>query len=148
MFSDISFASTNKEKIVNENFDIQAAFNYGIIDRTLTTPPTSPSSLGFYIPAATATGLWAGKENKLMWWNAAGYWMAIEPVEGIKINSQQEDNFLVYKSGIWNGITTFTVTVQATGLAPTSSPPDGRIVLDSVTPALWARLNGAWVQLT
>lgn len=37
-------------------------------DRDLTAPPGSPSSGDRYIPKATATGLWVGKEGKIAYW--------------------------------------------------------------------------------
>ncbi len=41
-------------------------------DRTLTAPPGSESDFQVWIPVATATGAWAGKENQLaMWLNGA-----------------------------------------------------------------------------
>ncbi len=88
MFIPIPSASASKEKLVNENFLFQEAFNRGVIDRTLSDPPVNPSSEGVYIPAANATGAWAGKENQLLWWNSDGYWRAIAPSEGMKLFSQ------------------------------------------------------------
>ena len=48
---------------------LQRAFdNPKVIDRNLTAPPGSPSDLDTYIPAATAAGDWAGRENDIAVW--------------------------------------------------------------------------------
>lgn len=39
-----------------------------ILDMSLTAPPGSPAVDDMYIPAATATGAWAGQENKIARW--------------------------------------------------------------------------------
>lgn len=90
MLIPISTSSPIKERIVNENFKILEAWNRGIIDHTLSTPPETPSSSGLYIPVAMATEVWTGKENQLMWWNPDGYWRAISPNDGVKLLLQQE----------------------------------------------------------
>lgn len=105
MFTPISSNSANKEKIVNENYLFQEALNRGVIDRTLTSPPNSPSSEGVYIAASGATGAWLGKSNFLMWWNPDGYWRAIAPNEGMKVFSQVVGEIGVeYVQGVWNAI--------------------------------------------
>ncbi len=40
------------------------AYHLSVKDRDLTTPPGSPASGDTYIPAATATGAWVGKEAR------------------------------------------------------------------------------------
>lgn len=105
MFSTLYTSSYGKEQIVNENFALQEAFNRGVIDRTLSNPPANPNSNGFYIPAAVATGAWSGKENQLLWWSSIGeYWRAIAPSNGMKINSQADNNFFRYSAATdsWN----------------------------------------------
>lgn len=105
MFNPIASSSANKEKIVNENFLFQEAFNFGVIDRSLSSPPVNPSSQGVYIPAVTATGAWAGKENQLLWWNPDGYWRAIAPKEGMKLFTQIEGEIAIeYLGRVWQAI--------------------------------------------
>lgn len=96
MFIPLQLSSPGKEKIVNENFALQEAWNKGVIDRNLLSPPTSPSSDGLYIPAATATDAWVGKENKLLWWNPDGYWRSYNPTDKQKIISQLEPAYYVF----------------------------------------------------
>ena len=106
MFIPISTSAAVKEKLVNENYLLQEAWNRGIIDRTLSDPPSTPSSDGLYIPTATATGAWEGKEDKLMWWNSDGYWRAVSPTDGIKVFSQQDGEIAVeyQEAEGWNAI--------------------------------------------
>jgi hypothetical protein len=62
---------------VNNNFELMIFLSLGIdvIDRDLTAPPGGESVGDIYIPAATATGDWAGEEG-----NLAIYWQ--DPDEG------------------------------------------------------------------
>ena len=101
MFATIFTSSAVKEKLINENFLLQEAFNKGVIDRTLFDPPVNPSSDGFYIPVAAATGAWTNKENQLLWWNSDGYWRAIAPSIGMKLGLQTEPNFVTFNGTDW-----------------------------------------------
>lgn len=64
--------------------------NITIADRTLTAPPGSPTAGACYIPAATATGAWAGKENQIAVWSGSAWvfyvaatgWLAVVTNEG------------------------------------------------------------------
>jgi hypothetical protein len=105
MFIPIPSNSANKEKIVNENYLLQEAINRGVIDRTLVSPPNSPSSEGVYIPTNGATGAWGLMDNLLVWWNPDGYWRTISPNEGMKVFSQAVGEIGVeYVAGAWQAI--------------------------------------------
>ena len=101
VYTPIATSTEKKEEIINGNFILTAAIAfYGVIDRTLSEPPESPSSYGLYIPQATATGPWENQENTLAWWSGNGY-LFLPPVEGIMIKSQQDSTILKYSSGVW-----------------------------------------------
>ncbi len=55
--------------------------NLHVIDRTLTAPPGSPSTGDAYIPAASATGDWAGQDGNLAIWDGAA-WVFYSPAAG------------------------------------------------------------------
>ncbi len=64
--------------------------NLYVLDRTLTAPPGSPATGAAYIPAASATGAWAGKENQIAIWSGSAWvfypattgWLAVVTSEG------------------------------------------------------------------
>lgn len=64
----------------------------GVISRTETAPPVSPSVGDAYIPAGPATAEWAGLEDKVLFW-FGGVWNVLEPdiVQGRGIYVQDED---------------------------------------------------------
>lgn len=75
-----------------------------VIDRDLTAPPGSPADGDMYIPAATATGDWAGRENQLAIWNAnatPAAWQFINPAltRSRLLVIIEDENRL----GVWNG---------------------------------------------
>jgi len=70
-----------------------------VVDKDLTDPPASPVNAYPYIPAATATGLWAGLENQLVFTDDGGTtWVDITPVKGLKV--YMVDEAIGYE---WNG---------------------------------------------
>lgn len=79
---------------------IDALLQAGVTDRDLTDPPGSPANGAVYIPAATATGAWAGQEGKLAQWYASA-WHFLAPAEGWSVWVIDEQTRLVYKSGVW-----------------------------------------------
>ncbi len=78
--------------------------NLYIKDRTLTAPPGSPAAGDAYIPAATATGAWAGKENQIAIWSGSAWvfypaatgWLAVATAEGTN------GKLIVKVSGGWS----------------------------------------------
>jgi hypothetical protein len=76
-----------------------------IIDRDLTAPPGSPAVGDAYIPAATATGAWAGQENNIaVWWQepgAAAAWKFRTPNTGIRAYIIDEDVLSLWDSTSW-----------------------------------------------
>ena len=65
----------NPENVYNDNLIILDMISQLVVeDITLTTPPGSPSNGERWIPAATATGAWAGHENEIAYyWNGWGF---------------------------------------------------------------------------
>ena len=47
--------------------------NLHVLDRDLTAPPGGETAGDAYIPAATATGAWAGQEDKFCVWDGSAY---------------------------------------------------------------------------
>ncbi|MBK7804304.1 MAG: DUF2793 domain-containing protein [Chloracidobacterium sp.] len=77
------------------------AYHLSIKDRDLTAPPGSPASGDTYIPAATATGAWAGKENQIAVWDGAA-WVFGVPREGWVASVDDEDVMIRHNGTSWS----------------------------------------------
>lgn len=72
-----------------------------VADR-INTPPGSPANEALYIITATATGVWAGKENQLAYWlTSTGAWQFIAPREGMLVHVNDEDVYYKYTGSVW-----------------------------------------------
>lgn len=74
----------NPHNTINENYKyLDATINIVVEDTDLTAPPGSPGAGECYIPKATATGDWAGHENKIAYYNNG--WTFFPPKIGWRI---------------------------------------------------------------
>jgi hypothetical protein len=91
---------SQKEVIHNEALHIiDAILGSGVLARQ-TAPPGSPAEGDCYIPIATATGAWAGKEGTIAQYiNAA--WLFYTPAEGFRSWVANENDFVVYDGSKW-----------------------------------------------
>ena len=104
VFTALETSTDRKEEIINGNFVLlEAIALYGVISRTVSTPPETPSSQGLYIPAANPTGAWQNQHDNLAWWSGNGY-LFLAPTEGMIIKSLQDNALLKYASGTWQAI--------------------------------------------
>jgi len=75
-----------------------------VLDRSLTTPPASPSYGDAYLVPAGATGAWATHPNEIAIWTARG-WAFQFPSEGDLLYIADEDGYIHYDGASWvNGI--------------------------------------------
>lgn len=92
-----------------------------VTDNTLTAPPVSPGATDVYIPAATATGDWAGQENNLARFED-GFWVFYAPYDGQFIYSTQDVSFIEYNGTSWNtvslGSDTYQVQISSNDTTP------------------------------
>jgi hypothetical protein len=94
-------AQAQKHVTVNEGLRrLDALVLLAIEDKDLTAPPGSPSDGSRYIPAATATGLWSGKENYVAHY-VDGAWEFYTPREGFLAYLRDEDLFYHYTGSAW-----------------------------------------------
>lgn len=68
-----------------------------IKDRDLTAPPGSPAEGDAYIPATTATGLWAGHEDDIAVYTQSA-WYFLTPKQGWLFYIEDEAVISVYKT--------------------------------------------------
>jgi len=76
-----------------------------VLDRTITVPPTAPSSGERHIVAAGATGAWAGRVNAIAVWESNA-WRLISPKIGWLVWSVADNAVLVFNGSNWGAITT------------------------------------------
>jgi hypothetical protein len=88
------------------------AYHLSVKDRDLTGPPGSPASGDTYIPAATATGAWAGKEKQIAVWDGAA-WVFGVPREGWVASIDDEDLMIRYDGSAWSTGISFTRQANA-----------------------------------
>lgn len=101
----VAASQAQKHVTVNETFGIlDALVQTALIDRDLTGPPGSPNEGDLYIPAATATGAWAGEEDNIAHY-INGAWSFYEPEEGWQVFVQDEDIFIHYDGSAWTTVT-------------------------------------------
>jgi hypothetical protein len=89
---------------VSANFvKIGAFMQISVLDRNLTTPPVSPADGDCYIPAATATGVWATREGQITVYRASSSaWEFYVPKVGWLAYIQDEEVLSAYKAGGWS----------------------------------------------
>lgn len=128
-FSIHELAASQAQKYVTVNEALRVvdtAMNLTVIRADNTAPPGSPSEGDKYIPAATATGAWAGQEN-----NIAAYinaeWIFFTPAEGWRCYNQTTNELLIFSGSSWG--TAFGFAGNGSAAAPaysfTSDPDTG-----------------------
>jgi hypothetical protein len=108
---ELTSAQAIPETTVNEQVrhTEAGACHFVVADNDLTGPPGSCADGASYIIAATATGLWAGKENYIataLGANATGGWTYHAPIEGMTAYIQDENDRHLYGGATWASDTT------------------------------------------
>lgn len=91
---------------------IDAILNSGVVDKDLSTPPSSPVTGDVYIVAASATGAWSGKEKNLAYFDQI--WRFIAPRAGLQMWVADESTHYVFNGTNW-------VAISVSGEANTAS---------------------------
>lgn len=71
----------------------------GVIDKDLTTPPSSPNTNDIYIVGASATGAWSGKDKQLAFYDNG--WRFIEAREGFTFWVNDENKLYSFDGSNW-----------------------------------------------
>lgn len=124
------------ESTVNENMrHVEAgASHFPVVDKDLTAPPGACADGASYIIAATATGVWTGKETNIataLGTNAANGWRYHVPIEGFTAYAQDENQRYLFNGAAWavdttgGSFSTASTTEQLTGTdSSKGSTPD------------------------
>lgn len=108
-------AQTQKYVTFNQSMRrLDALTNLTVFNRTTKTPPASPSEGDRYIVAATATGDWAGQENKVAFYSGSA-WLFLSPSEGWVGYDQTTNEIIYYNSTSWLAFSQSAVSSGANG---------------------------------
>lgn len=98
---ELSVSQASKEVTHNEALRIlDAVVMPTVKDLDLTGPPGGEADGDTYIPAATATGAWAGHEDDIAYYKSSA-WIFVTPAEGWQVYVQDEDTFYVFNGSAW-----------------------------------------------
>ncbi len=114
-------AAAQAQKHVTHNEALRvldAVVQLAVLDKDLTTPPGSPADGDRYIVAASATGDWAGKDQKIAAWQDNA-WAFYTPEEGWLAWVADEDRLYAWDGTNWT---------QASGGVGSLNPADGGMV--------------------
>jgi len=98
-----NIASNQSQKHVTHNdalVILDALVMAAVTSQTLTAPPGSPAEGDRYIVAATATGAWAGQEEKIADYSGGG-WVFYTPKTGWLVYVAATDNMWIYNGSAW-----------------------------------------------
>lgn len=99
--------SAQAQKHVTHNdalFILDALVQGAVADRTTTTPPASPEDGDAYVVASPATGVWAGHENDLAVYEAAG-WAFHTPLTGWLLYCAADGEHITFDGSDWLSFT-------------------------------------------
>lgn len=102
-----------------------------VISNTLTAPPESPADGDCYVPAASATGAWAGKSGQLARWSSLEGvgWEFIPPQAGWTLTALSTGFEYRHAGGVWM----FSRGAGATADRPNSDILPGADYFDTTT---------------
>jgi hypothetical protein len=110
----------DKELTVNENFYTLDAIIQGVLGQQ-NTPPGSPAAGDAYIVTATASGLWAGQENKIAYYFNGG-WSFITPSTGLAVFSLSQAVLVYFNGTTWASGSASIGLTMPTGFSVSGSP--------------------------
>lgn len=90
----------NPENVVNDGYKaVDTLVQPTVINSTTTAPPGSPTNGDRYIPAATATGAWAGKEDDIAYYYNG--WYFYTPLVGWTVYDVAQGNYITWTGSAW-----------------------------------------------
>jgi hypothetical protein len=108
-------AQAQKHVTVNEALrKLDALVLLSVEDKDLSAPPGSPSDGARYIPKATATGAWSGKENNIAHY-VDGAWEFYPPREGFIAYLRDEDQLYLFTGSAWIDLASSFATLAVSG---------------------------------
>lgn len=143
-------AAAQAQKHVTHNLALKrldALTQASVIDRTHTAPPASPADSDCYIIAATATGAWAGKENKIAAY-VDGAWTYFSPVQGWLVYDQDNDDLVTYNGSAWVSFASSLGAIQLSDEVLIAEAANGAAMRMMVKEELLATSSGTTIDST
>jgi uncharacterized protein DUF2793 len=94
-----------------------------VLDAGTTAPPASPAPGDAHIVGAAATGAWAGQDNAVAAWSAAG-WRFFPPGTGWRVWDAANSVLLVWSGSAWVDLFTTATTLQNMALLGVNATAD------------------------
>jgi hypothetical protein len=91
--------------------DLDALTQLSVLDRTLNTPPASPSTGDTYIIGSSPTGAWSGAAGKIAAYFAG--WKIKTPLAGWCAWVRPENRLLAYSGTSWSNLATLFLEASA-----------------------------------
>ncbi|ABE62249.1 conserved hypothetical protein [Nitrobacter hamburgensis X14] len=82
---------------------LDAAIQIGVLDLTLSAPPSTPAGGERHVVASGATGAWAGRDNTIATWQD-GAWAFLAPKTGWCIWSAADSSLFVFDGAAWQSV--------------------------------------------
>jgi len=99
-FVELALNQTNPENVINDGYiKLDTLIQLVVINMTTSTPPGTPTNGDRYVPLATATGAWAGKEDDIAYYYNG--WYFISPDIGWTLYDQNTNAFKTWTGSIW-----------------------------------------------
>ncbi|RTL49776.1 MAG: DUF2793 domain-containing protein [Bradyrhizobiaceae bacterium] len=84
---------------------LDAAIQIGVLDMTMTAPPSTPADGERHVVASGATGAWSGQAMAVAVWED-GAWRFLAPKAGWLVWSAADNGLFVFDGSAWSGVTT------------------------------------------
>jgi len=123
---ELESAQNQKYLTVNQALErLDALVNLTVFNRTQTAPPGSPSAGDRYIVAATATGAFAGQEDKVVV-RVGTQWIFFTPSEGWRAYDQGANQHITYNGTAWvnDSVSTASFSDGSIDLLGVNATPD------------------------
>jgi len=102
-FTELASADANKFVTYNQNLRRLEAGSMGVISRTNSGPPVSPSQGDAYI-VDSATGDWSAFTVNDVAFSVGGSWFNITAIEGMRVWVNDEDALVAYTGSVWTDV--------------------------------------------
>lgn len=123
---------------------LDAIVQLSVADRTLTTPPGSPSEGDRHLVASGAIGAWAGQTGRIAVYEA-GLWAFYQPQPGWRAWVEAENALIVWSGAAWTGILGAQLSIDRLGVSATPDPTNR---LSVASPAVLLNHAGTGSEVT
>lgn len=123
---ELAAAQNQKHLTVNSALSrLDVLVNLTVFNRTVTSPPGSPSEGHRYIVAAPATGAFAGQQNKVAAFIGSN-WIFFTPSEGWRVYDQGANESLIFDGTAWvaSGLSESKLSDGSLNLLGVAATPD------------------------